>query len=414
MPCDPLPVLPTHGPYIELRQYTLEPGGREVLIEMFERLFLSPLEALGAEVVGTFRQHGEADRFVWLRQFRDLPTRQAALQGFYSSALWRQYRDAANATMIDSDDVLLLEPVEGDRGFADLPPLRRLETAASCPDGVVLATVWLLHAPADAAFTAWFDAQVQPRLAAAGAPPLTRLRTAYVENNYPRLPVRGGEHAFVVLQRFANAAALDAYEAKLQADPEWAALTAAIRERLAKPLEQLRLAATDTSRLRGCVPDPQTGHEAGRHDFDFIAGRWYVEQKRLKARGLGHDDWDHFTGHQTGSLYLDGVVNVDQLDVPARGCSGMTVRAFDRAAGLWRIHWISSQSGVLFPPVSGRFEGALGTFHGDDEDDGRPVKVKFLWHVADRDQPRWEQYFSYDQGTTWELNWVMQFRRVCQ
>lgn len=403
----------THdGPYIELRQYTMQPGGRDVLIEMFERLFLAPLEALGAEIPGTFRQADAPDRFVWLRQFRDLRTRHAALDGFYSSPLWLKQRSAANATMIDSDDVLLLEPVAADTGFQDLPPLRSQPMGAACPDGVVLATIWLLKAPADAMFSRWFDSHVLPRLVAAGAVPLARLRTAYVSNNYPRLPVREGEHAYVVFQRFADAAALDTYQSALAADPQWLALQAPIAAHLARPLEQLRLLATDTSRLRACVPDPRAGHEPGRHDFDFIAGRWVVEQRRLLARGVGSDQWDHFTGQQTGQLYLDGLVNVDQLDVPARGWSGMTIRAFDRAAAVWRIHWISSLSGVLFAPVQGRFENALGTFFGEDSDDGRPVRVKFLWHTGDRDAPRWEQYFSYDEGARWELNWVMQFRRV--
>lgn len=408
------PALPVthHGPYIELRQYTMQPGGRDVLIEMFERLFLAPLEALGAEVLGTFRQANAPDRFVWLRQFRDLATRQAALEGFYSSPLWLTQRNAANATMVDSDDVLLLEPVAADTGFMDLPPLRALPSDAACPQGVVLATIWLLKTPVDAVFIDWFDSHMLPCLEAAGAAPLARLRTAYVANNYPRLPVREGEHAFVLFQRFADAAALDVCQCTLAADPQWQVLQAPLAARLARPPEQLRLVATDTSRLRGGVPDPRAGHEAGRHDFDFIAGRWVVEQRRLKLRGVGSDAWDHFTGHQTGQLFLEGLVNVDQLDVPARGWSGMTIRAFDRAAAIWRIYWISSLCGVLFAPVQGRFENALGTFLGEDSDDGRPVRVKFLWHTGDRDAPRWEQYFSYDQGDNWELNWVMQFRRV--
>ena len=32
---------------VELRQYTLHPGQRDVLIELFERAFIGPLEAAG-------------------------------------------------------------------------------------------------------------------------------------------------------------------------------------------------------------------------------------------------------------------------------------------------------------------------------------------------------------------------------
>jgi len=37
--------------------------------------------------------------------------------------------------------------------------------------------------------------------------------------------------------------------------------------------------------------------------------------------------------------------------------------------------------------------------------------VRFLWQRGDG-SPRWEQFFSYDSGVTWELNWVMAFQRL--
>src|SRR5215475_4014834 len=40
---------------VELRQYTLRKGGRDTLIRMFEEHFLEPQNALGAHVIGTFR-----------------------------------------------------------------------------------------------------------------------------------------------------------------------------------------------------------------------------------------------------------------------------------------------------------------------------------------------------------------------
>jgi hypothetical protein len=37
--------------------------------------------------------------------------------------------------------------------------------------------------------------------------------------------------------------------------------------------------------------------------------------------------------------------------------------------------------------------------------------VRFLWDSTDPDAPLWEQAFSYDSGGSWEVNWIMQFRR---
>ena len=80
---------------------------------MFERMFIDALEADGMQVVGEFRDEDEPDHFVWLRGFpTDSPEeRAAALDRFYGGPVWAKHREAANATMIDSDDVLLLRPL---------------------------------------------------------------------------------------------------------------------------------------------------------------------------------------------------------------------------------------------------------------------------------------------------------------
>ena len=67
-------------PVIELRQYTLRPGQRDVLVELFDRQFVESQEALGMRIVGQFRDLDRADRFVWLRGFADMDSRRAALE----------------------------------------------------------------------------------------------------------------------------------------------------------------------------------------------------------------------------------------------------------------------------------------------------------------------------------------------
>src|SRR5437016_8439463 len=42
-------------PIVELRQYTLHPGQRDVLIDLFDREFVESQEALGMKVIGQFR-----------------------------------------------------------------------------------------------------------------------------------------------------------------------------------------------------------------------------------------------------------------------------------------------------------------------------------------------------------------------
>ena len=102
---------------IELRQYTLRPGTRDGFIERFEREFLETQEAAGIRVRGTFRDLDDPDRFVWLRGFPSLDERVTSLTAFYTGPAWAAWGKDANADLIDSDDVLMLQPRPGKPGL---------------------------------------------------------------------------------------------------------------------------------------------------------------------------------------------------------------------------------------------------------------------------------------------------------
>lgn len=147
------------------------------------------------------------------------------------------------------------------------------------------------------------------------------------------------------------------------------------------------------------------------HDFDFLAGRWTVNNRRLRQRHVGCQEWDEFPGVSQGWKLLSGLVSVDEIEFPTRGFSGCTVRSFDLATQRWSIYWINSHTGTLFPPVHGRFTGDRGEFHGEDVDDDRPVQVRYIWTRQGLDAARWEQAFSLD-GKAWETNWIMELTRT--
>jgi len=225
---------PMEPAVLELRQYTLHPGRRDALIELFEREFVESQEAVGIELVGTFRDLDRPDRFVWVRGFPDMPSRAASLQAFYGGPVWAAHREAANATMIDSDNVLLLRPAAKGTGFARRSPTRRSSR--------VLATIYHLAAPVDDAFRG----SVDDTLTDAGVTPIARLETEPAENTFPRLPVRTGEHVFVWFARFDDADALRAAQARLSATERGHAF----ENRFKSPPERLVLTPTARSRLR--------------------------------------------------------------------------------------------------------------------------------------------------------------------
>jgi len=150
----------------------------------------------------------------------------------------------------------------------------------------------------------------------------------------------------------------------------------------------------------------------GRRDFHFFYGRWTVTHRRLTARGVGCDDWDEFSGSSFCQGLMGGLCNVEENDMAERGQQGLAFRTFDVEKRQWAIYWVSSQAGVVEEPVFGRFEGGVGRFYGDDVDDGRPVKVVYVWDEITASSARWSQAFSYDGGETWETNWTMAFSRT--
>lgn len=243
---------------VELRQYTLRPGRRDDLVELFDRRFVETQEEVGIRVLGQFRDMERPDRFVWLRAFEDMGARRDALSAFYERhPAWREHREAANDTMVDSDDVLLLRPVGAVGGdvWGPEPPVRAaVDAAAAGAAGGGLVTVGVHHVADEEAleeFTGFFEERIRPALVACGGAPLACLRTEYAENTFPALPVRAGEHVFVCVQRFAGADDHRAFLDRLAAVPGWRdEVIPELIRRLVQRTDQLRLAPTARSALR--------------------------------------------------------------------------------------------------------------------------------------------------------------------
>lgn len=232
---------------VELRQYTLHPGRRDTLVELFDRDLVETQEAAGMRVVGQFRDADDPDRFVWVRAFPDMETRGRALAAFYGGPVWKAHREAANATMIDSDDVLLLQPVGAGFPVSPRPPVGVTER----PRSVVVATICHRASPFNEDFLAFFDREIVPVLTKTSAAPIACFQTLYAENNFPALPVRTGENVFVWFSSFADRAQYDAHTARLARSESWTEL---VRPKLLSYLsaapEELRLAPTARSALR--------------------------------------------------------------------------------------------------------------------------------------------------------------------
>lgn len=207
-------------PVVELRQYTLYPGQRHVLITLFDRALVESQEACGMRIIGQFRDRDRPNRFVWLRGFRDMSSRAQALQRFYTGPVWAAQRDDANATMVDFSDVLLLRPVRPMSGFV-LDTHRRPSGTLGSGPGLVVATIYAPAAAAGADFLAFFEDAVVPVLRATGGEVTATFVSEPSANTFPALPVREDGPVLVWFARFADALAYENHVAALTRVPRW-------------------------------------------------------------------------------------------------------------------------------------------------------------------------------------------------
>lgn len=154
-----------------------------------------------------------------------------------------------------------------------------------------------------------------------------------------------------------------------------------------------------------------------KEDFDFIFGNWNILSRKLSnLTDPQCSQWVEFKARSEIFGMLEGYGHVDRIFVEKSETmepfEGFTLRLYNPETETWKIWWSSSLSpGILDIPVEGQFEGDVGVFLTSHNIDGKDIEVKFEWIKSDPDHPKWQQYFSFDQGKEWKLNWVMELSR---
>lgn len=240
---------PPRAAVVDLRQYRCHPGRREDLVRIFDEHFVEGQESTGMHVLGQFRDLDDPDRFVWLRGFDDLPTRGRALEDFYGGPVWAAHRDAANATMADSSDALLLNPVELGRRYpryGSRDPGWELDAA---PSSVFTVTVFVHRSPGDVEAVRHFLDEIRPWVVTTGAQEVAVWVSDPSENNFPALPLRE-DPVLVHMVRHESDAEHARFVRTLGPMPGWDRARQAHAGYLAGPPQLLRLRPTRRSHLR--------------------------------------------------------------------------------------------------------------------------------------------------------------------
>lgn len=179
-----------------------------------------------------------------MRGFRDMDTRKAALESFYGGAVWKQHASAANATMIDVDNVLLLRPVTA---LAVDLGRRAGRGSTADPAGLLAITIWRLRAASALAVPSLFDVALEPALRDAGVTVLATYESGHSENTFPALPVRENENVFIWVAMFEDEPDHVRHLRALEQSSDWRDASSALDTHLAGAGEVLRLRPTPRS-----------------------------------------------------------------------------------------------------------------------------------------------------------------------
>ena len=150
------------------------------------------------------------------------------------------------------------------------------------------------------------------------------------------------------------------------------------------------------------------------HDFDFEIGTWKTHVRRLLQPLTGSSTWIEMDGITTVKSVWGGRANLVELeaDGPDGHFQGLSLRLYNPDTHQWSLNFASSTVGTMTPPTIGKFENGRGEFYSQETLYGRPILVRFVISDITPTSCRFEQAFSADEGTTWEVNWIATDTRI--
>jgi hypothetical protein len=171
---------------------------------------------------------------------------------------------------------------------------------------------------------------------------------------------------------------------------------------------------TRRSSLPRSAPVAQTGDADHQHDFAFEFGSWNVHLRRLLHPLSGSHVCVDLDGTSVLHEIWNGRANIGELEAAnaATAIEGLSLRLYHPASAQWSIYFANSRDGRLGTAMLGRFTRGRGEFYDQEDFDGRPTFVRFVFDEVAPNSFRFVQSFSADGARTWEPNWIATFVRA--
>ena len=201
---------------LELRNYMFRPGKRDSFIMGFENKLIDTLNGRGNYVLGQYRVKGAEDNFLWIRGFKDMPSRFSALKGFYSCKFWEEHVWIPIAYVLNYTNVHLLKPV-------DISAENNAGTVGfECdwfgkPKGIAVIDYYY-------ATNGWLDRLVEfmrvkydPVIRASGVQDVSYWISEQATNDFPDLPLYQDKNLLVTISFYENEQAYEDATKKIHA-----------------------------------------------------------------------------------------------------------------------------------------------------------------------------------------------------
>ena len=149
-------------------------------------------------------------------------------------------------------------------------------------------------------------------------------------------------------------------------------------------------------------------------DFDFWMGEWTVQNRRLRERLAGSDEWEEFEARaRRGRSSAASATRTSSAPTTTAASSACRSDSSTRRRGSGRSTGPTAAARASSTRrSSARSRATPASSRATTRSSGRPIRVRFTWSRVTTPTPRWEQAFSDDGGETWETNWVNDFTRA--
>lgn len=139
--------------------------------------------------------------------------------------------------------------------------------------------------------------------------------------------------------------------------------------------------------------------------FDFWEGKWSATWQEGEKLGRGTNELTWIMG---GKVLQE---NFQILEGQSKGFIGGSISVFQPQTNTWKQAWADNQGGYF--DFTGAFDGDKRIFKTQPREvNGQTIVLRMVFCDISNDSFTWDWELSNDGGSTWNLNWRINYERI--